>query len=135
MGGLGSEIAVGYGDGSLEASGDGGVVGDNNQCEAVGLEAVEDVEHGVGVSGVEVSGGFVGEEEGWLGGDGAGDGYSLFFTTGEGSGGGVNTMIETDAVEGVEGAFDAFFSVRWGLVGGSVDGSEFHVFQHGTVGE
>jgi hypothetical protein len=135
VGGLGGEVAVGYGDGSLEASGDGGVVGDNNESEAVCLEAVEDVKHGVGVSGVEVSGGFVGEEERWLGSDGAGDGYSLFFATRECSSGGVNSMVKADAVEGVKGSFDAFFSVRWGLVGGAVDGSEFHIFQHGTMGE
>ena len=59
---LGSEVAVGYGYGALESAGHGWVVGDDYECEAVGLEAVEDIEHGVGVAGVEVSCWFVGEE-------------------------------------------------------------------------
>ena len=60
---LGCEVAVGNGDGALEPAGHGGIVGDDNEREAVGLEAVEDIEHGVGIAGVKVSCWFVGKEE------------------------------------------------------------------------
>ena len=59
---LGGEVTVGCGYGALESAGDGWVVGDDYEREAVGLEAVKDVEHGVGVA---VFCWFVGEEWRW----------------------------------------------------------------------
>ena len=91
-----------------------GVVGDHEdglvELAAGGAEHLED---GVGVFGVEVAGGLVGEDDGGAGDEGAGDGDTLLLASGELVGAVVETfadaeeaaeVVEEAAVEGLGGA-------------------------------
>ncbi len=49
----------------------------------LGVEAPQDVHHLLAVLGVEVAGGFVGEDQGGLAHDGAGDGGALLLSAGQ----------------------------------------------------
>ncbi len=69
------------------------------------VEAFEEGEDFGGAGGVEVSGGFVGEDEVGIGDDGAGDGDALLLSAGELAGEVVEPVAEADEVECGGGVF------------------------------
>ena len=114
--------------------GEGGhlfAVGDNNQrgdflgsnlCEGVGDEG--------GVGGVEIAGGFVGEEEGGAAGEGAGDGGALHFAAAELVGKVGGAVGEADQIE-------HFLDAGAGFIRGitAEEEGEFDILANGHGGE
>ncbi len=108
--------------------GDRVVVGDDD--EAVGallVELEEEVDDLAAGGGIEVAGRFVGEEEGGVVAEGAGDGDALLLAAGEFGGAMVLARSEADLVEeaGADGGIAAA-----GELGGELD-----VFEGGEFGE
>jgi len=69
---------------------DAGVVGDDDHSATVLFgEAAEDIEDGAAGGGIEGGGRFVGEDDGGVAGEGAGDGDALLLAAGEVGGLGV----------------------------------------------
>ena len=82
-----------------------GVVGDEEDGDAlVAVEALQEVHDFVAGFGVEVAGGFVGEDEFGLVNESAGDGDALLLAAGELVGFVVAAVVEADEVEGLGGA-------------------------------
>ena len=114
-----------------------GVVGDEEDgLAAFFVLAEEDVHDGASGGGVEVAGGFVGEEEGGLIDEGAGDGDALAFAAGELVGAVFEAGFEAEGGEegdgfgfGGPGADDGF------VEGGADHGGEEGVFEDGEFGE
>ena len=108
------DLAVAHVEDAVGDLGGFGVVGDHEDglVEVLGGGA-EHFEDGVGVLGVEVAGGFVGEDDGGSGDEGAGDGDALLFASGELVGAVVEAAGEAEEAgevveEGsVEGGFEA----------------------------
>ena len=93
-------MAVAHPDDVLAAFGDGRVVGGDDQGGAVlGVEAQQQVDD-LGPGGrVEVSGGFVGQEQAWLQDEGAGDRDALLLAAGQLRGQGAGPVAEPDCVQ------------------------------------
>src|SRR5487761_2250653 len=81
--GVAEDLAVAEGDASLGEAGHLRVVGDHDDGVAVAVEVLEEVGDDLLVGCVEVSGGFVGEEDGWVVDEGAGDADALLLSAGE----------------------------------------------------
>ena len=80
---IAGDDAVADGDNAMGILGDVGLVGDEHDGVAFGVEVVEEGHDLVAGLGVEVSGGLVGEDDGGLVDQGAGDGDALALTAGE----------------------------------------------------
>ena len=118
------DAAVGEVNGAVGELGDFGVVGDQEDGLAAGfVEGQEDVEDGTAGLGVEVSGGLVGEEEGGIVDEGAGDGDALAFAAGELGGTVLEAMGKAEGFEERE----CFGFSRAGANEGLPDGG----FNHG----
>ena len=91
-------MAVAEAEGAVAAVGEFEVVGDEDAGERVlAVEGLEEGEDAVGGEGVEVAGGFVGEQEFGAGDEGSGDGKALLLASGEFAGAMVAAAFEFDA--------------------------------------
>ena len=117
-----------------EAGGGGGgvgVVGDHDDGFAEFLvEALEEGEDFLGGGGVEVAGGFVGEDEVGVGDDGAGDGDALFLAAGELAGKWSRRSPRPTSLRAVAALFAALAAGEAGELEG-----EFDVFEGGEDGD
>ena len=100
---------------------------DQDGVAAVAGQSTQEIKNVVGVFDVEVAGGFIGEQQHGVVGEGAGDGDALLFTAGKLVGEAVALVAEADIREQLAGAF---------LHGIGVEPAEFahgqqHVFQRG----
>jgi hypothetical protein len=117
-----------HGEDVVGGVGDEGVVGDDEEGElGVAGEALEDVEDALGIGGIEVAGGFIGEEEAGFIGQGAGDGNALLFAAGEVVGAAMELVAEADEFEELAGAI---FHFRLGEEAGAAHGN-LDVFEGG----
>jgi len=82
------------------------------------------------VFGIEVAGGFVGEDDAGAVNEGAGDGDALLFAAGELRGSGVGAVLDAHAFEEVLDAFPAL-----GMGNADQLEGEFDVFENGQGGE
>jgi hypothetical protein len=92
-----SDFAVAHVEDAVGDLGSLGVVGDHEDGLvelAAGL--AEHLEDGVGVLGVEIAGGLVGEDDGGAVDEGAGDGYALLFAAGKFVGAVVETALDAE---------------------------------------
>src|SRR5712671_7877537 len=119
------ELSVGQdGDAGGEAFGEGSLVGDHDDGHAEGvLDFAEEEEDLLAGGGVEIAGGLVGEEDGGLIYEGAGQCAALLLAAGEFAGSMVAAGAEADTVEGLRYAMAALGAVDFGEAEG-----EFHVF-------
>jgi hypothetical protein len=122
--------AVADGDDAVGELGDVGLVGDDDDGVALGVEIVEERHDLVAGLGVEVAGGFVGEDDGGLVDQGAGDGDALALAAGELVGLVHHAGAEVDGLEDGLGAGDAL-----GGGGAVVDEGQLDVVQRGGAGE
>jgi hypothetical protein len=98
------------------------VVADDDDAAVVfGGEAAQQPADVASVSGVEVGGGFVGEQDGGVVGEGAGDGDALFLAAGELVGPEAEPVPEPDAAEEVDGAGAGGVTDGAGEVAGELD--------------
>ena len=81
------------------ATGDIQVVGDHDDGLAGAVEVREEIDDAGAGGEVEVAGGLVGEEDGGVVGEGAGDGDALAFAAGELDGAVLEALAETDGAE------------------------------------
>ena len=94
------DFAVAHLDGAVCVGGGFGVVGDHEDGLAEALvEVAEEIEDDVGIFGVEIAGGLVGEEDGGTVDDGAGDGDALLLATGECAGLMLHTGFDAEHVQ------------------------------------
>jgi hypothetical protein len=117
-------------DDAMGVLGDVGLVGDEHDGVAAGVEGVEeghDLEAGFGV---EVAGGLVGEDDGGVVDQGAGDGDALALAAGELVGLVVHARFEADVGERLLGALDALGGGR-----AVVDERQLDVVQRGGAGQ
>lgn len=129
--GVFDDLAVAHGDDAVGGFGDGGVVGDEDHgVFALMMDAAEEVHDLGGVLGVEVAGGFVGEEDGGFVGEAAGDGDALALTAGEFFGHVIEAMAHADGFEEFCGAALAF-----GAGPGHFEHGHEDVFEGGEGGE
>ena len=80
---VGDDHSVVHGDHAAGAGGEGLVVGDHDDGLAAVGDHLEDFGHFFAVGAVEISGGFVGEDDGRLVGQGTGNGDALLLAAGE----------------------------------------------------
>src|SRR5271155_3157675 len=90
--------AVADGDDAVGVFGDVGLVGDDDDGVAVGVELVEEGHDLVAGLGVEVAGGLVGEDDGGAIDEGAGDGNTLLFAAGELIGAVIEAALDAEDV-------------------------------------
>ena len=103
--GVFDDLAVAHGDDAVGGFGDGGVVGDEDHgVFALMMDAAEEVHDLGGVLGIEVAGGFIGEEDGGFVGEAAGDGDALALTAGEFFGHVIEAMAHAHGFEEFGGA-------------------------------
>jgi hypothetical protein len=115
---------------AVAGAGEIGVVGDDDEGFAAFVGEIEEEGHDFGaVFGVEVAGGFVGEEDIGIVDEGAGDGGALLFAAGEFVGEVLEAVAEADFFEGLGGV-----GVLIGAVGAD-HGGEADVFEGGEFGE
>ena len=101
------------------------VVGDDDEGDAFfAVELEEEVHDVFAGDGVEVAGGFVGEDDFGVVDDGTGDADALFLAAGEVVGLVVDLVVELDDVEGFEGLLAAFTGVDTGDFEGEDDVAE-----------
>ena len=110
------DLAVAHVEDTVGDGGGLGVVGDHEDgLVEIAAGASEHVEDGVGVLGVQVTGGLVGKHDGGMGDEGAGDGDALLLTAGElvgtvveaaGKAEEASEVVEKRAVEGLAGFGD-----------------------------
>lgn len=125
--GVAEDLSVAEGDASLGEAGHLGVVGDHDDGVAVAVEVLEEVGDDLLVGGVEVSGGFVGEEDGRVVDEGASDADALLLSAGEFAGEVAGAITEAYAGESLAG---------FGFVGHGVEVlGEHDVFERGEVGD
>src|SRR5712671_7942208 len=110
------ELSVGQdGDAGGEAFGQGALVGDHDDGHAEGvLNFAEEQEDLLAGGGVEIAGGLIGEEDGGLIYQCAGESAALLLAAGELAGSMVVTGAEADAVEGLRYAMAALGAVDFG---------------------
>ena len=124
---MAEDLAVAEGDAALGEGGHLGVVGDHDDGVAVAVEVLEELGDDLLVGGVEVAGGLVGEQDGWVVDEGAGDADALLFAAGELAGQVLGAGGEADAFEGGAG---------FGLVGHGVEVlGEHDVLERREVGD
>src|SRR5712671_2207383 len=102
---------------------------DNGHAEGV-LNFAEEEKDLLAGGAVKIAGGLVGEEDGGLIYEGAGEGAALLLAAGELAGSVVVAGAEAHAVEGLRYAMPALGAVDFGEAEG-----EFHVFCEGHAGE
>ena len=110
--------------------GDVGLVGDDDDGVAFGLEFIKeghDLDAGLGV---EVAGGLVGQDDGWLIDQRAGNGDALALAAGELVRLVVHPGFEVDVAQGFSGAFQSFRGRS-----AVVDERQFDVMQGGGAGQ
>jgi hypothetical protein len=122
--------AVADGDDAVGVFGDVGLVGDEDDGVALGVEFVEEGHDLVAGLGVEVAGGLVGEDDGGLVDQGAGDGDALALAAGELVWFVHHAGAEADGFEDVFGAGGA-----GGGGGAVVDKGKLDVVERGGAGE
>ncbi len=127
---VGGDGAVADGDDAVGVLGDVGLVGDEDDGVALGVEIVEEGHDLVAGLGVEVSGGLVGEDDGGMVDQSAGDGDPLALAARELVGFVHHAGAEVDGFEDGLGAGDAF-----GGRGAVVDEGKLDVVQRGGAGE
>ena len=77
-------LAVTHMQDAMSVRGGFGIVRDHDDCLAeILIELTEQAEDGFGTSGIEVAGGFIGEDDFWLAHDGTSESNALLFTAGE----------------------------------------------------
>ena len=113
--------AVADGDDAVGVFGDVGLVGDEDDGVAVGVELVEEGHDLVAGLGVEVSGGLVGEDDGGAVDEGAGDGDALALAAGELVGLVHHAGAEVDGLEHGLGALGALGGGRAVVDQGQLD--------------
>ena len=129
---VGEDFPVAEDDVAFGVAGDVEFVGDHEDGDAGVVEFLEDAHDFDAGLAVEVAGGFVGEEEGGVVDEGAGDGDALLLAAGELVGVVVGAGCEADGLEGLEGAGAAGFG---GVAVALVEEGEFDVFEGGGAGE
>ncbi len=97
--GVAEDLAVVEGDAAAGERGHFGVVGDHDDGVAFAVEAAEEIDDDALVGGVEVSGGLVGEQDGRVIDEGAGDADALLLSAGELAGEVAGAGAEADAIE------------------------------------
>ena len=121
------DVAVFHGDHALGACGEGLFVGDHDDGLAAFGDLLEDIGDEFGVSAIEVSGGFVGEEDGGFVGECAGDGDALLFAAGEAIGFAFEFVGEAEIFEEVCSAVHG----EWAFESGEFEHWESDVFLGG----
>ncbi len=127
---IAGDDAVADGDDAVGVLGDVGLVGDDDDGVAAGVEIVEEGHDLVAGLGVEVSGGLVGEDDGGAVDEGAGDGDALALAAGELVGLVHHAGAEVDGLEDGLGAGGAL-----GGGGAVVDEGQLDVVERGGAGE
>ena len=122
--------AVAYGDDPVGVFGDVGLVGYDDDGVSAGVEVVEEGHDLVAGLGVEVAGGFVGEDDGGVVDKGAGDGDALALAAGELVGLVHHAGAEIDGLEDGLCALEAL-----GGGGAVIDEGQLDVVQRGGAGE
>ena len=90
---------------AVTAAGEAGIVGDGEKSGVVFFgEAEKEVDDFAAGAGVEVAGGFIGEEHAGAVYQGAGDGDALLFAAGELGGQVMDAVAESDVLEQFAGA-------------------------------
>ena len=92
-------MAVEHVDDAGGVGGERGIVCDHDDGVALGVNFAEFFHDDVGGAGVEVAGGFVGEDEGRAGDEGASDGDALLLAAGELVGHVVFALLEVEMLE------------------------------------
>ena len=105
-------------------------MGDHDDGVALGVNALELFHDDEGGVGVEVAGGFVSEDDFWVGDDGAGDGGALLLATGELEGEVIFFFFEVEALKDFFGLDEAA-----GFVVAGVNKGKSDVFDDGEVGD
>ena len=131
------DLAIAQGDAAMGEGCDGGIVGDEDErCALPLVEVEEKVEDGLPVGGVEVAGGFVGEDDGGLEDEGAGESDALLLTAGELDGVVIGAVGEADGGEEGAGAGEAFGGGATGKLGVGVElVGEEDIFERGEGGD
>src|SRR3569833_297957 len=104
---VGVDLAVADVNDAVGVLGDVGLVSDEDDGVAFGLELIEERHDLHAGLGVEVAGGFVRQDDGRAVDQRAGDGYALALTTGELIGLVVHAGLEADIGQGLLGSFTA----------------------------
>jgi hypothetical protein len=113
---------------AVTGAGEIGVVGDDDEGFVVVVGEFEEERHDFrAVFGIEVAGGFVGEEDIGIVDKGAGDGGALLFAPGEFGGEMVKAVAEADFFEGIGGGVCGAFQAD--------HGGEANIFEGGEFGE
>jgi len=116
---VGDDLAVVHGDHAAGAGGEGLVVGDHDDGLAGVGEELEDFGDFFAVGAVEISGWFIGEDDGGLVGEGAGDGDALLLAAGEAVGFAFEFLAQAELFEEESSAIEG---------GGLAEAAEF---EHG----
>jgi len=127
---IASNDAVTDGDDAMGVFGDVGLVGDEDDGVSAGVKVVEESHDLIAGLGVEVAGGFVGEDDGGAINEGSGDGDALALTAGELVGLVHHAGAETDGLEDIFGTFGAV-----GGRGAVVNEGQLDVVERGGTSE
>jgi hypothetical protein len=126
---VGDDEAVAQDDAAAGIVGEHGVVGDEDEGGAFdAVEFEQKLENVSAVGGVEVAGGLVGEHDGRVQDEGAGEGDALLLAAGELDGVMIHAVTEADAGEELAGAREA-------IAGGVEFVREEDVFERGERGD
>ena len=79
---VGVDLAIKHVDDAGGVGGESGVVGDHDDGVAEGVDVAEFFHDDVRGAAIEVAGGFVSEDDGWICDEGAGDGDALLLAAG-----------------------------------------------------
>lgn len=126
---VGDDVAIFHADDAFCMTSDVGLVGDHDDGLAVVVELLEEGEDFLAGGGVEVARGFIGEEDGGVCDECAGDSDALLLSAGELIGLVFHAVGEAD---GLEGGSCAFCAVPPAVAG--IDEWEFDVFEGGESG-
>jgi hypothetical protein len=121
---IAGDLTVGQGDFAVSEAGEALVVGDDDEgFSSFGDEGEEQLHDVAAGGGVEVAGGFIGEEQAWVIDEGAGDGDALLFSAAQFMGQVVEAGAEAD-----------FFQQAGGAITGAAtadEGGQCDIFQGG----
>jgi len=127
---IAGDDAVADGDDAVSVLGDVWLMGDEDDGVSLGVEVVEEGHDLVAGLGIQVAGGFVGEDDGGPIDEGSGDGDALALATGEFIRLVHHAGAEIDGGEHLLGAEDAF-----GGRGAVIDERQFYIMERGGAGE
>lgn len=92
-------MAVQHMNNASGVGGEGGVMSDHNNGIALSVNVTEFFHHNMRRAGIEIAGGFVGEDDFWFSHDGARNGYALLLTARELAGHVVFAFLKVEAPE------------------------------------